>query len=64
MQDALYNVSFKISDIVNNPLNANYSNIKIIVPGGQSTNGYEVVGTNRVIFKNVRFNHGTSYNAA
>lgn len=47
-----YNVSFKINNIINNPLNVDLKNIKLLNPYGTFYSSV-VIDNNRVVFKNV-----------
>ena len=55
-----YDISFKVTDIVSNPLNKTINNIVIAVPSGSRTGSPQVNG-NILTYKNVKFSpHGNN----
>ena len=50
-----YDISFKISNITSNPLNASLSQLTVSSPYGNSRIASEVIGNNIVIFRNIIF---------
>ena len=53
--DNYYDVSFKITNITDNPLNASLSNLNISNPYGNRATNPTIINNNIVIFRNVRF---------
>lgn len=57
-----YNVSFRVTDILSNPLNVTLSNINIGRPDGSETSPTTVEG-DRLIYKNISFNKNRTHDA-
>ena len=55
-----YDVSFKITNIVNNPLNASLSQLTLINPGGNQYGPNKILNDSVLIFKNVFFKQRTN----
>ena len=53
--DKQYNVSFKVSNVVSNPLNATLSDITIANPYGTYTSIYNIAEDGRLIYKNMNY---------
>ena len=59
--DKQYDISFKVTSILNNPLEAELANLRLNDPSGNNYySPVEIVNSNIVIFKNVTFAQNTS----
>lgn len=56
-----YDISFKISNITNNPLNVTLSQIKIGNPYGNYYSGANIINNDTVLFKNYYFRQNNAY---
>ena len=55
-----YDISFKITNITNNPLNAQLSNVRISAPSGSHYGSPTILSDNTLIFSNVQFKQNKS----
>jgi len=55
-----YDISFRVTNIINNPLNATLTNLMLYNPKGTSVGGTKIIDGDRITFKNAIYNQNTA----